>query len=105
MTYKGVIVKIKMSTSTLVTESALSIANLIMFQKIANVLSIVSFLMVASMSAGAFITYRFVTSEQFKAQVMNQILSEVSGLLPNVLDKGLPDMTGPSVPTNSLPKF
>lgn len=36
---------------------------------------------------------------------MNQILSEVSGLLPNVLDKGLPDVTGPSIPSKSLPKF
>ncbi len=36
---------------------------------------------------------------------MNQILSEVSGLLPNVLDQGLPEMTGPSLPTKSLPKF
>ena len=30
---------------------------------------------------------------------MNSILGEVKGLLPNVLDKGLPDMTGPSIPT------
>ena len=71
-----------------------------MFQKIANVLSIVSFLMVASMSAGAFITYRFVTSEQFKSQVMNQIMNEVSGLMPKVLDKGLPKSTGVSIPFN-----
>ena len=106
MTYKGDRATISSNTSTLVNESALIIANLIMFQKIANVLSIVSFLMVASMSAGAFITYRFVTSEQFKSQVMNQILSEVSGLLPNVLDKELPDMTGPSLPVpKGLPKL
>tara|TARA_Y100000816_G_scaffold261584_1_gene218690 strand:+ start:635 stop:910 length:276 start_codon:yes stop_codon:yes gene_type:complete len=75
-------------------------ASLIMFQKIANVLSIVSFLMVASMSAGAFVTYRFVTSEQFKSQVMNQILSEVSGSMGKVLDKQLPKSTGISIPFN-----
>ena len=71
-----------------------------MFQKIANILSIVSFLMVASMSAGAFITYRFVTSEQFKSQVMNQILTEVSGSMGKVLDKQLPKTTGVSIPFN-----
>ena len=75
-------------------------ASLIMFQKIANVLSIVSFLMVATMSAGAFVTYRFVTSEQFKSQVMNQILSEVSGSMGKVLDKQLPKSTGISIPFN-----
>ena len=69
-----------------------------MFQKIANVLSIVSFLMVASMSAGAFLTYRFVTSEQFKAKVMNEILGNVQGMMPKILDNGLPKMTGPSMP-------
>jgi len=74
-----------------------------MFNKIANVLSIVSFLMVASMSGGAYFGYKYVTSEQFKAKIMNQVLGEVKGLLPNVLDKGLPDMTGPSMPI-PLPK-
>ena len=76
-----------------------------MFQKIANVLSIVSFLMVASMSAGAFLTYRFVTSEQFKAKVMNEVLDNVQGLMPKILDKGLPDMTGPTVPEFKQPKI
>ena len=74
-----------------------------MFQKIANVLSIVSFLMVASMSATGYIGYRYVTSEQFKSRVMKEIMGNVSGLMPKVLDKGLPDMTGPSVPTNKIP--
>tara|TARA_B100001939_G_C16779878_1_gene546490 strand:- start:161 stop:469 length:309 start_codon:yes stop_codon:yes gene_type:complete len=100
VTYKGDRVRIRNNTSTEVIESALIRANLIMFQKIANVLSIVSFLMVASMSAGAFVTYRFVTSEQFKSQVMNQILSEVSGSMGKVLDKQLPKSTGISIPFN-----
>ena len=69
-----------------------------MFQKIANVLSIVSFLMVASMSGGAYFGYKYVTSEQFKTRVMNEILGNVQGIMPKVLEKGLPDLTGPSLP-------
>ena len=69
-----------------------------MFQKIANVLSIISFVMVASMTATGYIGYKYVTSEQFKAKVMNQILSNVKGMMPKVLDQGLPKMTGPSMP-------
>ena len=69
-----------------------------MFNKIANILSIVSFVMVTSMSAGAFLTYRFVTSEQFKAKIMNEILGNVQGMMPKLLDKGLPKATGPSMP-------
>ena len=76
-----------------------------MFNKIANILSIVSFVMVTSMSAGAFLTYRFVTSEQFKAKIMNEVLDNVQGLMPKILDKGLPDMTGPTIPEFKQPKI
>ena len=69
-----------------------------MFQKIANVLSIVSFIMVASMSGGAYFGYKYVTSEQFKSRVMNEILGNVQGMMPKLLDKVLPKMTGPSMP-------
>ena len=73
-------------------------ASLIMFQKIANVLSIVSFIMVASMSGTAYYAYRFVTSEQFKAKVMNEVLENVQGMMPKVIDNAIPDMTGGTVP-------
>ena len=68
-----------------------------MFQKIANVLSIISFIMVASMSGGAYFGYKYVTSEQFKSRVMNEILGNVQGMMPKLLDKGLPKATGPSM--------
>ena len=45
-----------------------------MFQKIANILSIVSFLMVASMSGGTYFAYKYFTSDQFKTKVMNEIM-------------------------------
>ena len=73
-----------------------------MFQKIANVLSIISFLMVASMSGGAYLGYKYVTSEQFKSKVMNEILDNVSGMMPKVLDNAMPKPTGTSIPV--LPK-
>ena len=82
----------------LITDIALITANFIMFQKNANVLSIVSFVMVASMSGGAYFGYKYVTSEQFKSRVMNEILGNVQGMMPKVLEKGLPDITGPSLP-------
>ena len=69
-----------------------------MFQKIANAVSIISFLMVASMTATGVIGYRYVTSENFKSQVMNEILSNVKGMMPKVLDRELPKATGPSMP-------
>ena len=47
---------------------------------------------------GGFFTYKYVTSEQFKAKIMNEVLGNVKGLMPDVLEKGLPDLTGPSLP-------
>ena len=82
----------------LITDIALITANLIMFQKIANALSIISFLMVASMTATGYIGYRYVTSENFKSQVMNEILGNVQGMMPKLLEKELPDITGESLP-------
>ncbi len=73
-----------------------------MFNKIANVLSIISFVMVASMSGGAYFGYKYVTSEQFKARVMNEILDNVKGMMPNVLDNALPKTTGPSIGLPSM---
>ena len=90
------------NTSTLEKDSAFNIANLIMFQKIANVLSIISFVMVTSVIGGGYFGYKYVTSEQFKAKIMNQVMGNVKGMMPNVLEKGLPKTTGISIPT--LPK-
>ena len=95
----------------LITDIALINASFIMFQKIANVLSIVSFLMVTSVIGGGYFGYKYVTSEQFKAKIMNEVLGNVQGLMPKILDQGLPDMTGPSVGVpkgndwTSMPKF
>ena len=69
-----------------------------MFQKISNILSIDSFVIIVSTLGSAFFGYRYVTSEQFKAKMMNEILGNVKGLMPDVLEKGLPDLTGPSLP-------
>jgi len=69
-----------------------------MFQKIANVLSIISFIMVASMSGGTYFAYKYVTSEQFKSRVMNEIMGNVQTLMPKVLDNTMPDMSGPALP-------
>jgi len=69
-----------------------------MFQKIANILSIVSFLMVASMSGGTYFAYKYVTSEQFQTKMMNKVLGKVQGLMPKMLDNSLPSTTGQSIP-------
>ena len=98
MTYKGDRPIMSNRTAMLITDIALITASFIMFQKIANVLSILSFLMVTSVIGGGYFGYKYVTSEQFKAKMMNQVMGNVKGMMPNVLEKGLPKTTGPSMP-------
>ena len=102
MTYRGDIPIMSSRTAMLITDIALITASFIMFQKIANVLSILSFLMVTSVIGGGYFGYKYVTSEQFKAKIMNQVMGNVKGMMPNVLEKGLPKTTGPSM---ALPKI
>mgnify|MGYP001494295600 CR=1 FL=1 len=74
-----------------------------MYRKILDALTILSTILVLGILGGGFFTFKYVTSEQFKAKMMEQVMGKVSGLMPKVLDKGLPDMTGPSVPTTKIP--
>ena len=102
MTYKGDRPIMSNRTAMLITDMALITVSFIMFQKIANVLSILSFIMVTSVIGGGYFGYKYVTSEQFKAKMMNQVMGNVKGMLPNVMDNALPKTTGPSI---ALPKM
>jgi len=88
-------------TAMLMTDIALITASFIMFQKIINALSILSFIMVSSVIGGSYFTYKYVTSEQFKAKMMNQVMGNVKGMMPNVMNNALPKTTGPSM---AIPK-
>jgi len=57
--------------------------------------------MVASMSGGTYFAYKYFTSEQFKSKMMNEILGNIQGSMPKVLENVMPDVTGQSIP---LPK-
>ena len=74
-----------------------------MFQKISNILSIASFVLIVSTLTSAFFGYKYVTSEQFKAKMMNEVLGNVQGLMPDILDNALPDVTGPTIPKFKQP--
>jgi len=76
---------------------ALKNVSLIMIRKILDGLTILSTILTLGIVGTGFYTYKFVQSPQFQEKIMKKILGEVKSLLPNVLDKGLPEMTGPSV--------
>jgi hypothetical protein len=75
-----------------------------MFARICQIASLLSLFLTLSMLGGSYYAFRFVTSEQFKARVMNEILDNVQDMMPKVLDNTLPDMTGPTIPEFIKPK-
>ena len=54
--------------------------------------------LVLGILGGGFFTYRYLTSEGFKKQMMDKVLGGVGEMMPKVLDDNLPDMTGVSIP-------
>ena len=76
-----------------------------MFNKIANALSIASFILIVTTLGSAFFGYKYIQSPQFQKKIMDKILGEVQGLMPDVLGNALPDVTGPTIPKFKQPKF
>ena len=67
-------------------------------RKVLDALTILTTILVLGILGGGFFTYKYLTSEQFKTKMMNQVLENVQGLMPDVLDNALPDTTGQSLP-------
>jgi len=69
-----------------------------MFNKIANALSIISFLMVSSMSVGAFLAVRYMRSPEFERNLKNKIMGDLQDKMVDEIPKQLPKFSGPSIP-------
>jgi len=66
------------------------------FSKIANILSIISFLMVSSMSIFAFMAVKYMQSPEFERTLKNKLMGDLEKKLPSVMKDTLPKTTGPS---------
>ena len=69
-----------------------------MYRKILDVLTILATVSILGIFGTGFFTYRYVTSDDFKEKVMEKIMGQVSGLMPDVLGDALPKTTGKSIP-------
>ena len=69
-----------------------------MFQKIANILSIASFVLITSTLGASYFGYKYLTSPQFQNKMMNKVLKNVQGLMPSMLNQRIPNTTGESIP-------
>ncbi len=69
-----------------------------MLNKISSVLSILSFVISVTTIAAGYAGYRYITSPQFEAMMMEKVMEGVSKILPNQIDKKMPKVTGPMLP-------
>ena len=70
----------------------------LMLNKISSVLSILSFIISITTIAAGYAGYRYITSPQFEAMMMEKVMEGVGKILPNQIDKKLPKVTGPMLP-------
>ena len=76
-----------------------------MYNKIANALSIASFVLIVSSLGSAFFGYKFIQSPQFQKKIMDKVLKEIQPLMGDVLGNAMPDVTGPTIPKFKQPKI
>jgi len=93
VTYKGDKPIIKSNIAMLITDMALIIASLIM-ARISQLLSILSFIISASMLGAGVYGYRMVTSDDFKQKMINEVISNIN--LPEI--PKIPKETGNVLP-------
>ena len=69
-----------------------------MLNKISSVLSILSFVISVTTIAAGYAGYRYITSPQFEAMMMEKFMEGVSKILPYQIDKKMPKVPGPMLP-------
>lgn len=72
-----------------------------MLNKISSILSILSFLISLTTIGAGYATYKWVSSPQFEAMMMEKVMDSVSKILPNQIDKKMPKVTGPMLPMSN----
>ena len=69
-----------------------------MLNKISSVLSILSFVISLTTIGAGWTAYKWVTSPNFEAMMMEKVMGSVNKLLPNQIEKKMPKVTGPMLP-------
>ena len=68
-----------------------------MLNKISSILSILSFVISLTTIGAGYATYKWVSSPQFEAMMIEKIMTSVDKILPKQIDKKIPKITGPMV--------
>jgi len=70
----------------------------LMLNKISSILSILSFVISLTTIGAGYATYKWVSSPQFEAMMLEKIMGSVNQIMPDQIEKKLPKVTGPMLP-------
>ena len=65
-------------------------------QKILNIISVISFVLVAAITGGGVFGYLYITNEENQEKLKQQLIEQVTGSLK------MPGLSGPALPTGAL---
>ena len=68
-------------------------------QKIINGLACLTFLLTIGAIGSAYFGYKYITSPEGQDKIKKQIMDELKGNMPNLINKELPKFTQPALPT------
>ena len=68
-------------------------------QKIINVIACLTFLLTLGSIGTAYFGYKYITSPKGQEKIKKQILDELKGGMPKLINKELPKFTQPALPT------
>ncbi len=76
-----------------------------MYQKISNILSIASFVLITSTLTASYFGYRYISSPKFEKYLKNKIMNNIDNVLPDAIKGGMPEFTTPPIakPKVSIP--
>ena len=67
-------------------------------QKIINAIACITFVLTLGSITTVYFGYRYITSPKGQEKIKKQIINELTGNMPNLINKELPEFTQPALP-------
>ena len=74
-------------------------------QKIINAIACITFVLTLGSITTVYFGYKYITSPKGQEKIKKQILDELKGNMPNLINKELPKFTQPALPTKPKTKL
>lgn len=68
-------------------------------QKIINGIACITFLLIIGVIGTGYFGYKYITSPEGQEKLKKQIIKELKGNMPDLINKELPSFTKPALPT------